>query len=118
MNSTYRTIYMMILPDIQESKKPVPQDNTSEIPERVWKNFSAEKCRDLTSFSHFSLLFAALNVESQDFCPLGIGKSYFLKFWQDIVSVSWAGESLFLLGWQSPRDVILITMLASIKFPV
>ena len=28
---------MMILPDIQESKKPVPQDNTSEIPERVWK---------------------------------------------------------------------------------
>ena len=40
MNSIYRTIYMMILPDsdIQESKKPVPQDNTSEIPERVWKN--------------------------------------------------------------------------------
>ena len=29
---------MMILPDIQESKKPVPQDNTSEISERVWKN--------------------------------------------------------------------------------
>ena len=29
---------MMILPDIQEPKKPVPQDNTSEIPERVWKN--------------------------------------------------------------------------------
>ena len=29
---------MMILPDIQESKKPVPLDNTSEIPERVWKN--------------------------------------------------------------------------------
>ena len=29
---------MMILPDIQESKKPVPRDNTSEIPERVWKN--------------------------------------------------------------------------------
>ena len=29
---------MMILPDIQESKKPVPQDNRSEILERVWKD--------------------------------------------------------------------------------
>ena len=29
---------MMILPDIQESKKLVPQGNTRKIPERVWKN--------------------------------------------------------------------------------
>ena len=39
---------------------------------------------------------------------------YQFDAWQDAVSISWEGESLFSLGWQSPRDGASIKILGPI----
>ena len=43
---------------------------------------------------------------------------YQFDTWQGIVSISWAGEWFFSLGWQSPRDDVLIKVLVTILITI
>ena len=61
---------------------------TSNTPYHCWQSFHKKTKTSLVTFSHFSLLFAALGSESQDFSLFGVGS----------LRLYWILEMIYFIG--------------------